>query len=174
MDDRHGHFRPDLKDFTRYGTLDAYELTDEEIAALLEVWRWTSWRTRETPADEVRDRVAALQRQLAHTSDVEVEYNTAGLLKGAIEPLIYLRVLVDLPRALLWFARHPLALARALLAVRRLRRVQPARGQNGEPLGYPIESLPPHLYAPDLLKTTYWKQVSPFTFAERKRLDYWW
>ncbi|MDZ4771194.1 MAG: hypothetical protein SGJ24_18895 [Chloroflexota bacterium] len=173
MDDPHAHYRPDLKDFARYGILDAYELTDEEIAALLEVWRWAQWRARESPSDEVREAVASLQRHLANAHNVEVEYNTAGLLKGAIEPLMYLRVLRDLPGAIIYFVIHPLAFVRALIQVRRLD-VAPVRGQNGEPLGYPKENLPRAARAPDLLKRAYWKQVSAFTFAERKRMDYWW
>ncbi|MBL8133941.1 MAG: hypothetical protein JNL42_18915 [Anaerolineae bacterium] len=167
------YFRADLKDFVRYGVLDAYELTDEEIAALLEVWRWSVWTERETPDDDVRAALVRLQRALAHQHDAEVEYNTAMLLKQEIEPLLYLRTLRDLPAALFFFVTHPLALLRALRHARRAK-VPPLRGQDGEPLGYPTDALPSRLRPPDLLKRAYWKQVSPYTFAQRKRMDYWW
>lgn len=167
------HYQTDLKDFARYGVLDAYELTDEEIAALLEVWRWAFWTERSCPSDEVRDAVVRLQRHLAQVYDTEVEYNTAMLLKQEIEPLVHLRVLRDLPKAFQYFLRHPLELVRAMLHVGRAQ-VPPLRGQDGEPLGYPREQLPKKLHAPDLLKRAYWRQVSPFTFAQRKSMDYWW
>lgn len=173
MDDLHEHYRPDLRDFARYGVLDAYELTDEEIAALLEVWRWAVWNARESPSDEVREAVVTLQRHLAHAHDIEVEYNTAGLLKTSIEPLIYLRVLRDLPEAIAYFVTHPLAFIRAIVQAGRVN-ISPLRGAHGEPLGYPKRALPRRLRAPDLLRRTYWKRVSGYTFAERKKMDYWW
>lgn len=167
------HLRSDLKDFARYGTLDAYELTDEEIAELLEVWRWSVWTERSSPHDDVRAAVATLQRHLAQHHDVEVEYNTAMLLKQEIEPLVFLRVIHELPGAVLYFLRHPLELIRAMRHARRVN-VAPVRNHNGEPLGYPRERLPKHLHAPDLLKRSYWRQLSPYTFAQRKQMDYWW
>ncbi|MBK8022101.1 MAG: hypothetical protein IPK19_11910 [Chloroflexi bacterium] len=157
----------------RYGTLDAYELTDEEVVALLEVWRWTVWTERDTPADDVRAALIRLQRHLAKEFDTEVEYNTAVLLKQEIEPLLYLRVLRDIPAAILYFVTHPVELVRAMLHARRAD-VPPLRGQNGEPLGYPRHRLSTRLRAPDLLKRAYFKQLSPFTFAQRKQMDYWW
>ena len=46
---------------------------------------------------------------------------------------------------------------------------------NGTPLGYPrrvLEAL--HDRAPDVLHRPYWRQLSPHSFEERKRLDDWW
>ncbi len=166
-------YRSDLKDFARHGVLDAYELTDEDIAHLLEVWRWSVWTERDDVSDEVRAALATLQRHLANNHNIEVEYNTAMLLKETAEPLLYLRVLRDFPDAILYFICHPLRYLRAVWHSHRAN-VPPQRNTNGDPLGYPVERMPGKLRAPDLLRRHYWHRVSSYTFAERKRLDYWW
>ena len=88
----------DLTEFARHGKLDAYELTDEELARLLELWRWTAWTHRNTPSGpdhDILDEAHRLQRQLARQNNMEMEYNTALLLKQELEPLMHLRVLLD-------------------------------------------------------------------------------
>lgn len=168
-------YRDDLVDFTRYGRLDAYELTDEELAHLLEIWRWSVWKGRASPEDDVRVAAQRLQRHLAQAHNVEVEYNTTLLLKQEIEALAYLRVLLDLPKALLYFVRNGGALFRALRQHRRYSRITPVRDTNGLPLGYPralIDAL--RMQPPDVLQRPYWRQLSPHSFEDRKRLDEWW
>src|SRR5664279_3837669 len=103
-------YKDDLVDFTRYGKLDAYELTDEELAHMLEVWRWSVGSHDGSPDEDVRAAAQGLQRHLAHAHNIEVEYNTALLLKQEIEPLIYLRALLHVPHALAYFLRHAPAL----------------------------------------------------------------
>lgn len=165
--------RGDLKDFARYGKLDAYELTDEEVAHLLDVWRWSVWTSHGEPADDVREACYQLQRHLARNYNVEVEYNTAHLLKQEIESLIYLRALLNAPKALWYFVRRFGAFIRALLWIQRYRRVKPVRDHSGALLGFPRNALCQRR-APDLLKRPYWRQLSPYTFEQRKRMDYWW
>jgi hypothetical protein len=168
-------YRDDLVDFTRYGRLDAYDLTDEELARLLEVWRWSVWKERSSPADDVRASAQRLQRHLAQTCNVEVEYNTALLLKQEVEPLIYLRVLLDLPKALCYFLRGGRALFRAIRQHRRYRKVAPVRDSDGAPLGYPRNLLNAlRIQPPDVLHRPYWRQLNPHNFEDRKRLDEWW
>lgn len=169
------YYRGNLVDFARYGKLDAFELTDEELARMLEVWRWAVWSERSSPADDVRAAAQRVQRQLAREHNVEVEYNTALLLKQEIEPLVYLRVLLDFPKALLYFLRSGSAFFRALRQHRRCQQVSPARDTNGAPLGYPRQSLDDlNVRAPDVLQRHYWRQLSPYNFEQRKRLDDWW
>ncbi|PJF26743.1 MAG: hypothetical protein CUN53_06695, partial [Phototrophicales bacterium] len=70
-------YRDDLSDFIRYGKLDAYELTDEELARLLEVWRWAEWKRRTHPTAidyDIIDAAKRLQARLARERNVEVEY----------------------------------------------------------------------------------------------------
>ena len=168
-------YRDDLTDFARYGKLDAYELTDEELACLLEVWRWSVSRQRSSPVDDVRDAARRLQRHLAQVHNIEVEYNTALLLKQEIEPLIYLRTLLDVPKALAYFLRHGVALLRAIRQQQRYAQIVPVRDSDGVPLGYPrTEFKALHARPPDVLSRRYWRQLSPYSFADRKRLDYWW
>ncbi len=167
------YYRDDLADFTRYGKLDAYELTDDELAHMLEVWRWSVWQGRRNPGDDVRAASQRFQRQLARRN-VEVEYNTTLLLKQEIEPLIYLRVLLDVPKALLYFLRNGGALIRAVRQHRRYRQVKPICDHNGAPLGYPRQTLDAlHVGAPDIVHRPYWRQLDPHNFEERKRLDDW-
>lgn len=169
------YYRDDLVDFARYGKLDAYELTDEELARLLEVWRWSVWSGRQSPEDDVREASRRLQRRLAHGHNIEVEYNTTLLLKQEVEPLLYLRTLIDVPKALAYFARHGFALLRALRQHRRFSRLAPARDHNGAPIGYPRPTLDAmRVRPPDVLHRHYWHQLSFYSFEERKRLDYWW
>jgi hypothetical protein len=168
-------YRDDLLDFVHYGRLDAYDLTDEDLAYLLEVWRWSVWRQRSSPADDVREAAHDLQRHLAQTHNVEVEYNTALLLRQEIEPLIYLRVLTDFPKAVGYCLRHGLALIRAIYQQRRYQHIIPVRNTDGAPLGYPRQMLDQvRLRPPDVLHRPYWRQLNPHNFEQRKRLDDWW
>jgi hypothetical protein len=173
-------YQDDLSDFVRYGKLDAYELTDEELARLLEVWRWSEWKRRTHPTSIDHDIITAaqqLQARLARERDVEVEYNTALLLKAEIEALMFARALLDFPRALAYFL-HPrrwLSLLRALIRARRYCRIAPLQDAYGNRLGYPAAKLDAFRERPpDLLKRRYWRQLAPYSFEERKRLDYWW
>ncbi len=168
-------YRDDLSDFTRYGKLDAYELTDEELAHLFEVWRWSVARQTCAPEDEVRAVAQRLQRGLARTRNVEVEYNTALLLKQEIEPLVYLCALLNAWKAFAYFLRHGGALIGALRQYHRSQRIAPVRDTNGAPLGYPRTILDAyHSQPPDVLHRQYWRQLSPYSFEDRKRLDEWW
>jgi hypothetical protein len=173
-------YQDDLSDFIRYGRLDAYELTDEELARLLEVWRWSEWKRRTHPSAIDRDVIAAAQRlqaRLARERDVEVEYNTALLLKAELEALMFARALLDFPRAVAYFL-HPrrwIHFLRSIIRARRYNRIAPLQDAYGNPLGYPAAKLDAFCgRAPDLLKRRYWRQLAPYTFEERKRLDYWW
>lgn len=173
-------YQDDLSDFVRYGKLDAYELTDDELACMLEVWRWTQWTTRSQPSAldfDVIDSTQGLQRRLANDKNIEVEYNTALLLKSEIEPLMVLRILFSIPRAVLYCLnpRCWWALVRAIRQIRRYGRLRPIQDAYGNPLGYSTAHMS-HVQptAPDLLKRRYWRQLSPYSFEERKRLDYWW
>lgn len=172
--------REDLSEFARYGRLDAYELTDDELARLLEVWRWHAWTQGQDLAAADRaviDRVRALQRRLAHTHDIETEYNTALLLKQEIEPLMHLRTLAD-ALASLRYCLNPrvwLSLARALLRIRRYRRIRPVTDSDGARIGYPRRLLARFRgHAPDLMRRKYWRPLHDETYAERKRSDAWW
>jgi hypothetical protein len=173
-------YRDDLSDFIRHGKLDAYELTDEELARLLEVWRWSVWTRHTQPSPIDHDISAAachLQARLACERNVEVEYNTALLLKAELEPLMMLRALSCFPRALAYFL-HPkrwLALLRGMVRARRYSRLRPAQDAYGNPLGYPTAHMEGACgRAPDLLKRRYWRQISPYSFSDRKTLNYWW
>lgn len=168
-------YQDDLLDFVRYGRLDAYELTDDELARLLEVWRWSVWVQRRSPADDVREAAQRLQRHLARDHNVEVEYNTALLLKQEIEPMLYWRVLLDVPKAIGYFLRNSRALFHAFRQQRRCQKVIPVRNTDGVPLGYPRETFDAlHVRPPDVLHRRYWRQLSSHTFEDRKRLDDWW
>lgn len=170
----------DLEEFARYGKLDAYELTNDEIAHLLELWRWTAWQHRNHPSGpdhDILDAVQKLQRQLAQTHDIEMEYNTALLLKQELEPLMHLRVLLDVPKALRYFL-CPKGIIKLMLAVRqavRYRAIQAIRDTRRGGSGFPRRVLDGyHGRAPDLLKRHYWRQLSPYSFEQRKRMDFWW
>ncbi|MEO8396387.1 MAG: hypothetical protein ABI700_25565 [Chloroflexota bacterium] len=168
-------YKDDLIDFTRYGKLDAFELTDEELVHMLEVWRWSVGSHDGSPDEDVRAAAQCLQRHLARAHNVEVEYNTALLLKQEIEPLIYMRALLHVPQALGYFLRHAPALIRALRQHRRYQSLAPVRDTNGAPLGYPRAVLDSyHGRPPDVLHRPYWRQLSPYDFEARKRLDEWW
>jgi hypothetical protein len=173
-------YEEDLRSFTRYGKLDSYELTDEELVRMLELWRWAEWTKRSTPSGpdyDINDAVQRLQRHLAQVHNIEVEYNTALLLKQELEPLMHLRVLSNVPRALAYFL-HPRRLWTLIQSLRRAyryRRVQPAKDAYGNPRGYPAHLLERcKERVPDLLTRPYWRQLSPYNFEQRKRLDYWW
>lgn len=173
-------FPEDLRDFIRNGALDAYELTDEEIARMLEVWRWGVWRERaalHTAERDVRESTQRLQRHLARTYNIEVEYNTAFLLKQEIEALMFLRTLRDVPRAIAYFLRPTrwFALLRAHRRAKRYEHLPPAADGHGNEHGYPAMELAEFRgRAPNLLKRRYWRQISPYTFEQRKQKDQWW
>jgi hypothetical protein len=170
----------DLSDFARHGKLDAYELTDEELARLLELWRWTAWTHRNTPSGpdhDILDEAQRIQRVMAREHNMEVEYNTALLLKQELEGLMHLRVLLDIPKVLRYFLcfRGVIAFFRALVQARRYREIAPMRDRVQGDVGYPRRALEAYNgRAPDLLKRRYWRQLSPYSFEERKRMDYWW
>lgn len=185
----------DLRDFVRFGKLDAYELTDEELARLLEVWRWANWKRANMPTAPDHDVIAAaraLQQRLAREHDVEVEYNTILLLKQEIESLMHLRVLAAVPGVLRYFLRPRglLRLVEAIRHVRRYRKIDPVAADEGthlylympnegrgarQRLRYPRALLDSFRgRAPDILKRRYWRQLSGQSFEERKRTDQWW
>ncbi|MCC6614408.1 MAG: hypothetical protein IT320_13085 [Anaerolineae bacterium] len=170
----------DLIEFVRHGSLDAYELTDEELAQMLEVWRWGVWRRMQAPSapdHDVIEQSQRLQRRLAREYNLEVEYNTALLLKQELEPLMNLRMLLNAPRACAYFI-HPrrwLALWQTLWRVLRYNQIIPVPERNQDSPGYPCDQLQRHAgHAPDLLRRPYWRQLSFHSFAARKRLDLWW
>jgi hypothetical protein len=171
----------DLSDFARNGSLDAYELTDEELAQLLELWRWSVWRRVNQPTSvdyNVLQQARQMQRRLAHEHNLEVEYNTALLLKQEIEPLMHARALLSASDALTYFA-HPrrfLSLFRALWQIMRYQQIAPMRSeQDGTPEGYPLPLLARfRARIPNMIKRPYWRQLHPHTFDERKRHDEWW
>ncbi len=171
-------YHDDLRDFVRYGKLDAYELTDEELARLLDVWRWSVWTKRTGPDFDVHDLTFRLERRLMRQFDVEVEYNTRFALKHELEPLMYLRVLLDLPRALWYFAnpRRWRALVQSIRHVRRYRHIRPVLGEQvTEGKGYPRPTLEStELPCPNLLKRRYWRRISDATLDERERASHWW
>ena len=80
---------------------DGYELTDEELASFLEVWRWSIW-TRygrpTSPDHSIDDATQRLQAHMTQHHHVDVEYNTLLLLRQELEPMLYLRLLWDFPR----------------------------------------------------------------------------
>ena len=168
-------YSDDLSDFIRHGRLDGYELTDEELARFLEVWRWTVWTRRSQPSGpdfDVVDAVTRLQTHLDKTYGVEVEYNTLLLLRQELEPLMYWRVLANTPRALFYFLRprNLLALIRGIRRTRRYRDIPPVmqRGQRG----YPASLLDQvNERAPDLLKRKYWMTRLSF---ERRHWPHLW
>ncbi|MCA9903220.1 MAG: hypothetical protein KC547_05130 [Anaerolineae bacterium] len=170
----------DLTDFVRHGSLDAYELTDDELAQMLEVWRWSAWRRMHRPSapdHDIIEQSQRLQRRLAHEHNLEVEYNTTLLLKQELEPLMHLRILLSVPRALIYFLRprRILALWLTLRRVTRYQRFGPMCIQDDGEQEYPLESIQRHAgRPPDLLKRPYWRQLSHHSFAMRKRLDLWW
>ncbi|MDI9639627.1 hypothetical protein FBR02_04855 [Anaerolineae bacterium CFX9] len=170
----------DLSAFIRYNVLDAYELTDEEIARMLEVWRWSVWRRRAgqaAPDRDVREATQMLQRHLAKTYDVEVEYNTAFLLKQEIEPLMIIQALTEIPGLIRYCLRpgHWPALIRACWQRWRYQKIAPAADGEGNTEGYPQAALDRFRgRAPNILKRHYWRQISAYTYTDRKRLDQWW
>jgi hypothetical protein len=184
-------YRDDLTDFIRHHRLDAYELTDDELAAFLEVWRWSLWMNHREPSipdADVLDAARQLQRRMAHEHNVEVDYNTLLLLKQEAEPLMHLRVLRAVPRAVLYFLR-----LRGLWALfcswRRVRRYEWME-KAVDKRRYQYDPRNPHRYiqtrmyprmllerlrerAPDLVKRAYWRPLSSTSLEERKRLDFW-
>ena len=160
----------DLSEFARYGKLDAYELTDDELARMLELWRWTAWKHRNTPSGpdhDILDEAHRLQRDLARNHNIEMEYNTALLLKQELEPLMHLRVLLDIPKALRYFLKPQgiLKLVQTWLRARRYEAIQPVRERRRNEVGFPRALLEAYRgRAPDLLKRRYWRQLSPYSF----------
>ncbi|MBC7814244.1 MAG: hypothetical protein H7175_24025 [Burkholderiales bacterium] len=178
-------YHDDLSDFIRHHRLDAYELTDDELAEFLEVWRWSLWMNHREPSipdADVLDSTRQLQRRMAHEHNVEVDYNTLLLLKQEAEPLMYLRVLTAVPRAVLYFLRLRglWALFCSLRRVRRYEWLDKVVDKQREPQGHIQRRLYPRLLlerlrerAPDLAKRAYWRPLSSTSLDERKRLDFW-
>lgn len=169
-------YRDDLSDFIRYHKLDAYELTDDELAALLDVWRWSIWTTRNEPSApdaDVLDVVRDVQRRMAHEYNVEIDYNTILLLKQEAESLMHLRVLYAVPRALLYFlrVRGIAALVQSIRRIRRYQRMETPIDPHTKRRAYPRQVLRERV--PDLMNRPYWRPLSSATLDERKRSDTW-
>lgn len=171
-------YHDDLRDFVRNGRLDAYELTDAELARFLELWRWSAYTRRTSPSSpdyDAYDMVVRLERHLHQTFGIEIEYNTRLLLRHELEAMMHMNILLEVPRALLYFLnpQNWLAAFSSLRNIRRARRVKPILGeQELECRGYPRRVLdnasPPRV---DLLKRTYWRRISS---KERLRNRIWW
>jgi hypothetical protein len=173
-------YSDDLSDFIRNGKLDGYELTDEELAHFLEVWRWAIWSRRNEPSGPDHDIIDATQRLQSHMAQdyqVEVDYNTLLLLRQELEPLMYLRVLRDFPRALGYFLRprNLLALFRSIVRVRRYACIEGVNDWRTGRRGYPRRTLDAlHETAPDLVQRKYWRRVGVSSFEPRKKPYFWW
>lgn len=168
----------DLHEFARRHRLDAYELTDRELAELVEVWRWALWRarTRPTPTDhDILEAARDLRRRLARDHNLDVEYNTFYLLKDEAEPLLHLRALWAGWAALLYFL-HPRALLRLPVTwwrAWRYARTAPVP-ENTAGLVYPRAALRSlRLRPPRLLRRKYWHPIGSATLDERKRTEEW-
>lgn len=174
-------YHDDLRDFVRNGRLDAYELTDAELARFLELWRWSAYTRRTTPSSpdfDAYDMVERLERHLYRNHNIEIEYNTRLLLRSELEAMMYMNVLLEAPRALLYFInpQNWLTTIATLRNIRRARRIKPVLGeQERECRGYPRRLLnQARLPRIDLLARTYWRQISPHTTKERIQDDMWW
>lgn len=166
-------FADDLSDFIRNGKLDAYELTDEELAEFLEVWRWSVWRRRTQPTGpdaDVADATYQFQNVMQREHGVEVDYNTLLLLRQELEPLMVLRILREFRQALFYFLqpRNLPALFRSLARARRYQRTAPHVDWRTHRQGYPRIAMT-HIEdpAPDLLQRKYWRRVGPDTPVKR-------
>lgn len=170
-----------MTDFVRYGMLDAYELNDDDLAQMLELWRWTVWMRANQPNGidhDVLEAVHSLQRKLAQNQNADLEYNTAILLKQDIEALMYLRCLFNAPRAVWYFARRMrvFTLMRAFIQSRRYSKMQRSYSEGSAAnRGYPRHALEHfHGKAPDMMKRHYWRSLTFKTFQERKHCEMWW
>jgi hypothetical protein len=172
-------YADDLSDFIRNGKLDGYELTDEELAQFLEVWRWTVWTRYGTPSvpdHTIVDAVQHLQAHMEQRYGVEVDYNTLLLLREELEPLMYMRVLWDIKRVVLYFLRprNMLLLLRTLSRARRYNRTQPLRDFRTHRFGYAKADMEQvHEQAPDLVRRKYWHRLGASLQEMRKRPDWW-
>jgi hypothetical protein len=172
-------YADDLSDFIRNGKLDCYELTDEELARFLEVWRWSIWTRLSDPSGpdhDVLDVAHHLEMHMARHHGVEVDYNTLLLLRQEIEPLMYLRVLYNLPHALLYFLdpRNLLHLFRSLRRIGRYKRIKSVSDDHGE-RGYPVRTMDEIKdRAPDLLRRVYWRRIGQNSVEMWRRQDTWW
>jgi hypothetical protein len=169
----------DLHEYARREQLDAYELTDRELAELLEVWRWRVWHThtRPTPTDrDAAEAVRALRRQLAREHDLDLDYNTFYLLREECTPLLHLRALWAGYDALVWFAhprRWPL-FWRTLWRAWRCARTPSVPEEAAPHLLYPRDRLErARLHAPDLLRRRYWRPIGGASLDVRKQTDEW-
>lgn len=170
----------DLSDFIRHHKLDCYELTDDELTEFLEVWRWAAWRRRtqpNSPDADVMDATTRLRMHLAHNHNVEVDYNTLLLLRQELEPLMHLRILRDVPRALLYFL-HPRNLLKVLRSVRRAKRydrLAPYIDPKSNRQGYPKLAMQyVNERPPNLLRRAYWRRIAQETYTEKRQSDFWW
>jgi hypothetical protein len=172
-------YADDLSDFIRNGILDGYELTDEELAHFLEVWRWSIWTRYGTPTSPdhvIDDATHRLQAHMAQHHHVDVDYNTLLLLRQELEPIIYLRVLWDFPRVVAYFLkpRNWLTLLRSITRARRYDRLYPINDPRTRRRGYPKHDLAlTQERAPDLLRRKYWHRVAASMHELQKRPDYW-
>jgi hypothetical protein len=169
-----------MAEFARFGTLDAYDLTDDELAQMLELWRWTVWKAAHQPSavdHDILNAVQAFQRQLAEKHDIDMEYNTALLLKQELEPIMHMRALRAFPSAIWYFVRrlNPLVFLRAWYRARRYDRLEPSRGQRPGDRGYPRDLLEAYTgRPPNMLKRKYWRSLTSESFDERRRMKRWW
>lgn len=172
-------YHDDLRDFVRHGKLDAYELTDAELARFLELWRWSAYTRRTAPTApdyDTHDVVNRLERHLYHEFGIEIEYNTRLLLLQQAEPLMYMSVLMSVREAVVYFVWHPMAFFQSLRHIRRARRVKPVLGeQRMECRGYPRGVMhKQQLPNTNLLKRRYWRRLSQHTPQHRLEQDQWW
>ncbi|MBW4438611.1 MAG: hypothetical protein KME04_15830 [Pleurocapsa minor GSE-CHR-MK-17-07R] len=169
-----------MADFARFGSLDAYDLTDDELAQMLELWRWTVWKAAHQPSavdHDILQAVQAFQRQLAEKHDLDMEYNTALLLKQELEPLMHFRALRMFPAAMWYFVRrlNPLVFLRAWHRARRYDALEASRGQRPSDRGYPRELLESFRgRPPNMLKRKYWRSLTAHSYDERKQMKRWW
>jgi hypothetical protein len=169
-----------LLDFVRFDALDAYELTDDELARLLELWRWTALHRRQQPNGidyDIQEAVRSLQRELAEQHGIDLEYNTALLLKQEIEAQMHWRALCDAPRAMWYFVQRAriIALVRAIFRQRRYARIDAGHSERSRDRGYPREQLAAfNARPPNLLRRRYWRSLTPHDFEARRRMKWWW
>lgn len=173
-------YHDDLRDFIRHGKLDAYELTDDELARFLELWRWGVYHRRNEPsaADyDTFDAVERLEQHLYHTYGVTVEYNTRLLLRQELEAFVHLNLVLQGWRSLWYFLRPDriFALVRSVRNIRRAKRVRPILGeQELECRGYPRRVLDEaRLPRIDLLRRRYWRRINSKSPEERLKARRW-
>lgn len=172
-------YADDLSDFIRNGKLDGYELTDEELAQFLEVWRWSMWTrygTPSVPEHNINDAVHRLQAHMLQCYGVEVDYNTMLIMRQELEPLMYLRVWWDMRRVLLFFLKPQnwLALVRSVIRARRYEQLHPLEDRRTRQRGYAKADMERvNERAPDLVRRKYWHRLGASPIEQRERPGWW-